>query len=115
LTLLWTAATTFDALTRILALSFVMLTTARCVAVQSTANLIDADIQLEAARTAGAEKYAPYPYTSAKLYLHEARREAGYSNYDTAVEYAAKASKLANDARNASVNRTKSDGTPESP
>jgi hypothetical protein len=89
-----------------------MLSATRCAAVASTSNLLDADIQLEAARTAGAERYAPYPFAAAKLYLHEARVETGHSNYDIAAEYSAKASKFANQAREQSVNRKQTDSTP---
>lgn len=70
-----------------------------CGPVQSTSFLLDAEVQIEAARTAGADKAAPYEWTSANLYIHKAREEAGYSNFEQAVEYSGKASKFANEAR----------------
>src|SRR4051812_37097278 len=72
---------------------------AGCGPVQSTAYLIDAQVQIEAARTAGADKYAPYYYTAANLYLHQSRVETGASNYDTALSYAKKASEYARTAK----------------
>jgi hypothetical protein len=72
---------------------------AGCGPVQSTAYLIDAQVQIEAARTAGADKYALYEYTAANLYLHQSRVETGYSNYDNALLYAKKASEFARQAK----------------
>lgn len=66
---------------------------------QSTAHLLDANTQIAAARTASAEKYAPYEWTSANLYLHQARLLVGYSEYEAAVNFAGKASKFASEAR----------------
>jgi hypothetical protein len=74
-------------------------TVGACGPIQSTAYLIDADVQLEAARTANAEKYAPYEWTSANLYLHQARQLSGYADYGTAVDFAAKAAKFASEAK----------------
>jgi hypothetical protein len=76
---------------------------AGCGPVQSTAYLLDAEVQLEAAQTAGADKYAPYEYTGAKLYITKAREEAGYSQYQVAVDFAKKASELATSAKDKSV------------
>lgn len=70
-----------------------------CGPVQSTAYLLDAEVQIEAARTAGAEKLSPYEWTSANLYIHKAREEVGYSDFETGVEFAQKASRFANEAR----------------
>lgn len=80
-----------------------------CGPIQSTAFLLDADVQLEAARTAGAEKYSPYEWTAAKLYLHKAREEVGYSDFEAAVDFAQKASKYANDAKAKSLAAPKRD------
>jgi hypothetical protein len=82
-----------------LCISAILGTATACGPIQSTAYLIDADVQLEAARTANAEKYAPYEWTSANLYLHKARQQVGYSEYGVAVDFAGKASKFANEAR----------------
>jgi hypothetical protein len=72
---------------------------AACGPVKSTANLLDAEVQIQAARTAGAEKLAPYEWTAANLYLHKAREEVGYSDYQAGVDFAVKASRFANEAR----------------
>jgi len=70
-----------------------------CGPIQSTAYLLDAEVQIEAARTAGAEKMAPYEWTAANLYIHKAREEVGDSDFETGVDYAGKAQKFARDAR----------------
>ena len=70
-----------------------------CGPIKSTAFLLDAEVQIEAARTAGADKLSPYEWTAANLYIHKAREEVGYSDFEAGVEYAGKASKFANDAR----------------
>ncbi len=83
-----------------------------CGPVQSTAFLLDADVALEAARTADAEKYAPYEFTAARLYLQKAREEVGYSDYDVAVDFAKKASKFANEAKKRSLATVAGDASP---
>lgn len=70
-----------------------------CGPVRATAFVLDAEVQVQAARTAGADKLAPYDWTAANLYLHKAREEIGYSDYGVAVDFAEKASKYANQAR----------------
>ena len=82
---------------------------AACGPVQSTAHLLDADVQLEAARTAQADKLAPYEWTAANLYLHKAREEVGYADFEQAVTYAQKASKFANAARDVAMKAVKKD------
>ena len=82
---------------------------AACGPVQSTAYLIDADVQLEAARTAQADKLAPYEWTAANLYLHKAREEVGYSDFEQGVAYAQKASKFALAAREAAMKSVRRD------
>jgi hypothetical protein len=58
--------------------------------------------EVAAARAANAEKYAPYEFTAALLYLHKAREEEGYAEHQAAVrlgrqaqEHAAKARRIA--------------------
>lgn len=70
-----------------------------CGPVQSTALLMDADVQLEAARVADAPKLAPYEYTAAEAYARKAREEQSYSGYDLAIDFARKAVKLASEAK----------------
>ncbi len=72
---------------------------AACGAALATKDLISADIEVEAARTAGAEKSAPYEYFAAEAYLREARVKAGYSQYQAARDYAGKAEELAAKAK----------------
>lgn len=102
-------------MTRLVALLAVVSVLAACGPVQSTAYLLDADVSLEAARTARAEHYAPYEYTSAKLYLLKAREEVGYSDYEVAVDFARKASKFANEAREKSLQQAQNENTPPPP
>ncbi|MCA2980527.1 MAG: DUF4398 domain-containing protein [Myxococcaceae bacterium] len=80
-----------------------LLALAGCGPVQSTGLLMDADVMLEAARTAQAERLAPYEWTAAQLYLHKSREEVGYSEYEQAVGYAKKAVDFATRARDAAV------------
>ena len=76
---------------------------AGCGPVRSTSNILDAEVQIQAARTAGAEKLAPYEWTSANLYIHKAREEVSYSDYQAGVDFAVKASKYANEARQKAI------------
>ena len=84
---------------RVLGLFAACATVLGCGPVKSTSNLLDAEVQIQAARTAGAEKLAPYEWTAANLYLHKAREEVGYSDYQAGVDFAVKASRFANEAR----------------
>src|SRR4029077_4384141 len=60
---------------------------------------------VSAAKLAQADRYAPYEYTAAEEYLHKAREEAGYSEYQDAIDYGKKAEDLANRARAIAVAR----------
>ena len=93
---------------RLFALS-IFLPLLACGPVQSTAYLMDADVQLEAARTAQADKLAPYEWTAANLYLHKAREEVGYSDFEQAVTYAQKAAKFALAAREVAMKSARRD------
>jgi hypothetical protein len=66
------------------------------------------------AKLAQADHYAPYEYTAAEEYLHKAREEAGYAQYQDAIEYGRRAEELANRARAISVARL-SQSTPVTP
>jgi hypothetical protein len=88
---------------------------AGCGPVQSTGALIDADVEIEGARAAGAAAAAPYEFTSAEAYLHKAREESGYAQYESAITYATRARELAKDARKKAIaasNRDQKEGTP---
>ncbi len=92
-----------------LLLALALAATAACGPVMSTSHLLDADVQLEAARTAQADKLAPYEWTAANLYLHKAREEVGYADFEQAVTYASKASKFANAARDVAMKAVRKD------
>ena len=98
---------------RVLGLFAAGATVLGCGPVQSTAYLLDADVQIQAARTAGAERYAPYEWTSANLYLRKAREEVGYSDFQAGVDFAEKASKYANEAREKSLAAASAETPPE--
>lgn len=77
---------------------------AGCGPIQSTPALIEADVEVEAARSAGAPVAAPYEFTSAEAYLRKAREEAGYAQYQPATDFALKARDLAREAREKALN-----------
>jgi hypothetical protein len=54
---------------------------------------------LAAAKEAQADRYAPYEYTAAEAYLHKAREEAAYAQYQDSIEYGRKAEEQAHRAR----------------
>ena len=60
---------------------------------------------VEAARAANADKLAPYEFTSAVEYLHKAREEGGYAQYQDAIEYGHKSEELAERARAIAMTR----------
>ncbi|MHB8420560.1 MAG: DUF4398 domain-containing protein [Myxococcales bacterium] len=81
-----------------------------CVApVMTLLDLSDAEAEIAAAKTADAEKWAPYELTSAQLYLHEAKDRLGYSgtHYQTAYEYAEKAAEYGKMAKEKAENHPK--------
>lgn len=55
--------------------------------------------EVAAAREVGAERYAPYEYTSAVVSLHKAREEAGYSDYQAAIRLGERAELMARRAK----------------
>ena len=62
-------------------------------------SIAKAHIALEAAEAANAERYAVYEYRSAQLYIRKAKEEEGYSSFQEAIDFAKKATELANKAR----------------
>ncbi len=60
---------------------------------------------LAAAKEAQADKLAPYEYTAAESYLHKAREEAGYAEYQDSIEFGRKAEELAHRARAIALTR----------
>ncbi len=89
---------------------------AGCGPVKSTSHLLDAEVQIQAARTAGAEKLAPFEWTAANLYIRKAREEIGYSDYQAGVDFAEKAARYAAEARQkAMANANSEDDSSTSP
>ncbi len=78
-------------------------TLAACGPTLATKSIIQADVEIDAARAAGAEKSAPYEFYAAEAYLHEARMRNGYAEYEPAQDYAAKALSLAEQAKKKAV------------
>jgi uncharacterized OsmC-like protein len=72
---------------------------AGCGPIQSTAALIDADVEVEGARAAGAAQTSVYEFTGAEAYLHKAREVSGRAQYEAAARFAEKARDLAKEAR----------------
>jgi hypothetical protein len=54
---------------------------------------------VSAAKLAQADRYAPYEYTAAEEYLHKAREEAAYAEYQDAIEFGRKAEEFADKGR----------------
>lgn len=69
----------------------------------------DASREVAAARSAQADKYAPYEYTMATEFLHKAREEAGYADYQSAIRFGKKAESMAKKARTLAIEKA---GTP---
>ncbi|QDG51748.1 DUF4398 domain-containing protein [Persicimonas caeni] len=66
-----------------------------CGPVQSTQRISEAEVDFERARVVEAHEKAPYEYFSAKYYLHKAKEEWGYSDFEAAYDYARKAKQAA--------------------
>jgi len=75
-----------------------------CGPIQSTGALIDAEVEIEAARSAGAPTAAPYEFTAAEA----------YSRYEDATTYASKARDIAIDAKKKAIAASNRPG-PETP
>ncbi len=76
----------------------------------STSLIMDADVQLEAARAADGARLAPYEYTLAESYLHKAREEQGYADYDVCIRFAKKALENAKLAKEKAIQQVKESG-----
>jgi hypothetical protein len=76
-----------------------LVTLAACGPIQSTAALIDADVEVEAARAAGAARTSPYEFTGAIAYLKKAREVVGHSQYEAGTRFARRSAELARTAR----------------
>ena len=60
---------------------------------------------VSAAKLAQADRYAPYEFTAAEEYLHKAREEASYAEYQEAIEFGRKAEELADKGRAIAVTK----------
>jgi hypothetical protein len=80
-----------------------------CGPIQSTVVLLDAENMMEAARTAQAEKLAPYEWTAAGLYFAKSKEEVGSSEFEAAVGYGKKALDFAKRARDAALKNGRRD------
>ena len=65
-----------------------MLALAAGCAIAPTARVVRAQVEIDAATSAGADRYAIYEITKAREYIHKAREELGYAEYQTAAHYA---------------------------
>jgi hypothetical protein len=72
---------------------------ASCGPIQSGALVVDAQAELSAAQTAQGDKHAPFEYTAAEEYLHKAREEQSYAEFERAVDFARKSRDCARVAR----------------
>jgi hypothetical protein len=70
-----------------------------CATVDATRSISAAETALEGARSAGAERTAPYELAGAEAYLDKAREENGRARYGDAAGHARKAQALAEEAR----------------
>jgi hypothetical protein len=69
---------------------------------------------VSAAKLAQADRLAPYEYTAAEEYLHKAREEAGYAEYEDAIEFGRRAEDLANKGRAMAVAKLSQGGSASS-
>lgn len=70
-----------------------------CGPIVSGVQIVNASIELRAAKTAGAGTHAQYEYIAAQEYLQKAREENAYSDFWAARKYADKALDYAMRAR----------------
>jgi outer membrane translocation and assembly module TamA len=70
-----------------------------CASIDAARNLAAAEVALEGARAAGAEKQATYEYVSADANYQKAREENARARYRDAIDHARAAAKLAEEAR----------------
>jgi hypothetical protein len=76
-----------------------VVTLAACGPIQSTARLIDVEVEIEAARAAGAPQSSTYEFVSAQAYFQKARELEGRARYEQATKIAAKSLEYAQLAR----------------
>ena len=82
-----------------LGITSALLGAAACGPIVGGGDIVNANIALSAAETAGAKRSAVYEYTAAREYLQKAREEYSYSDFWAARVYAEKAEGYAVQAR----------------
>lgn len=85
-------------LPRLAALGAAAVLGAGCGSVRTSVALNQAEVELDAAREADAERLAPYEYASAEAWLTEARERQSRSDYERAIASAHRAQELASQA-----------------
>jgi len=70
-----------------------------CGPIRSTSSIGRAEVELERARVNEAYRKSPYEFFSARYYLHKAKEEWGYSEFEISFEYADQAKEAAENAR----------------
>lgn len=70
-----------------------------CGPVSSTARILAAEVEVDAAAGASADSSAIYEMTKAREYLHKAREEQGYADYEVAVALAEQATSYGEQAK----------------
>ena len=76
-----------------------------CGPVESLVVIGDGAVALEAARVSDADKHAPFEYRAAEEYLHKAREEMNFSEYEASIALAEIALKYAEGARMRALDR----------
>jgi hypothetical protein len=72
---------------------------ASCGPIQSGALIVDAAAELSAAQTSQGDKHSPFEFVAAEEYLHKAREEQSYAEFERAVDFAKKSRDCARVAR----------------
>lgn len=70
-----------------------------CGPIRSTTSISKAEVELERARVNEAYQKSPYEFFSARYYLHKAKEEWGYSEFEISYDYADQAKEAAESAR----------------
>jgi hypothetical protein len=85
----------------------VSLLLASCGPTRSSTLIVEASAEVAAAQTAQAPSFAPYEYVAAEGYLHKAREEQSYADFEVSEKLAKKARDCAKLARTKAEQRTR--------
>ncbi len=80
-----------------------------CGPITSGVGILKANVEISAAKTAGAESLSPFEYVSAVEYLQKSREEHGYSDFAASRRYADKALEFALQARRRAESQSQAD------